>query len=105
MTDWRIRSYVEPDLEGLVRLWEDVGLLSGEGHALALHEAVVLLRSSQSTCFVGVADRRLVGSVLVFLAEGRAWMCRLAIAPDWTGRGLESVLLEAVLEWVARSGA
>jgi hypothetical protein len=60
MTDWRIRSYVEPDLVGLVRLWEDVGLLSGEGDALALHEAVVLLRSSQSTCFVGVADRRLV---------------------------------------------
>jgi hypothetical protein len=66
MTDWRIRSYVEPDLEGLVRLWEAVGLVSGEGDTLTLHEAVVLLRSSQSTCFVDVTNRRLVGSVLSF---------------------------------------
>jgi transitional endoplasmic reticulum ATPase len=105
MTDWRIRSYTEPDLEGLVRLWQDVGLISGEGDALALHEVVVLLRSSQSTCFVGVAEGRLIASALVFLAEGRAWICRLAISPDWKGHGLESALLDAALEWVGRTGA
>jgi len=53
MTDWRIRSYVESDLEKLVRLWDDVGLLAGQGDALALHEVVVLLRSSNRPALSG----------------------------------------------------
>jgi ribosomal protein S18 acetylase RimI-like enzyme len=64
-----------------------------------------LLRSADSTLLVAVADRRVVGTLIVGWDGWRGSMYRLAVAPERRRRGIARRLVDAGHEHLARLGA
>ena len=60
--------------------------------------------TSRHPAVVAVAQGRIIGSAVSRVEGDRAWLLRLAMAPEWRGRGLGTALLGALEHRLVLSG-
>lgn len=102
MHAWQVRDFVPEDLEALVRL-DDISTTTKQPPLFGLPDVVTALTARQPAV-VAVADGRIIGSAVSRVEGERAWLLRLALAPDWRHRGLGSALLGALEHRLVTSG-
>lgn len=89
--NWLIHDYREDDLATVVHLIDTTAEL-GQESVFSLAECIGALTSRQPAV-VAVHDGVAIGAALASTAGERAWVMRIAIAPQWRGQGLASALL------------
>jgi GNAT superfamily N-acetyltransferase len=94
--DYLIRPLDETDYEAIIQLWADAGL----PYKPAGRDSLRALRREfkrRDSCYLGMFDGgRLIG-VVIGASDGRkGWISRLAVHPDYRGRGLAGKLIEEV---------
>ncbi len=94
MTSWHLRDFTPEDLEQAVRL-DEASSTTAEAPIFALADVVAAL-AARHPAVVAVSGGHLVGSAVSRVEGDRAWVLRLALAPDWRGKGLGSALLSAL---------
>lgn len=94
MTVWHLRDFVAEDLERAVAL-DEASSTTSQPPVFPLADVVSAL-NARHPAVVAVAGGHLVGSAVSRVEGDRAWVLRLALAPDWRGRGLGSALLSAL---------
>jgi transitional endoplasmic reticulum ATPase len=102
MHTWQVRDFVPEDLEDLVRL-DDASTTTKQPPLFGLPDVVAALTARQPAV-VAVAHGRIIGSAVSRVEGDRAWLLRLALAPDWRRRGLGSALLGALEHRLVASG-
>ncbi|MBN2364148.1 GNAT family N-acetyltransferase [candidate division WOR-3 bacterium] len=93
------RKYEDSDHENLVKLWEKSGLpykLSGrDGKSLTLKQSLL-----ENVCYyLAEIDGKVVGSVFATHDGRKGWVNRLAVDPDFGGKGIAGLLVEKAEEW------
>jgi len=91
---WLIQDYREDDLAAVVHLIDATAEL-GQESVFSLSECITALTSRQPAV-VARREGRVVGAALAGVSAGRAWVLRIALAPDMRGMGLTSALLLAL---------
>lgn len=91
MQPWKVRDFVPEDLEALVRL-DDLSTTTRQAPLFGLPDVVTALAARQPAV-VAIAQGRVIGSAVSRVEGDRAWLLRLALAPDWRHKGLGSALL------------
>lgn len=102
MHAWQVREFAPEDLEDLVRL-DDASSTTRQPPLFGLPDVVAALTSRQPA-MVAVSGGRIIGSAVSRVEGDRAWVLRLALAPDWRGMGLGSALLGALEHRLVSSG-
>jgi ribosomal protein S18 acetylase RimI-like enzyme len=88
-----IRPYRESDEADVVGVWERAGLVSSaDDHAGDIREKLTVQRE---LFLVGIAQGRVVGTVMAGFDGHRGWIHRLAVEPDLQSGGLGRQLLDA----------
>ncbi len=88
---WRIRDFHDEDLDRAIRLLEESHDTEAEP-VVSLAEVVAAVRGSQPA-LVAEVGKELVATIVSTISGERAWILRLAIAPEWRNRGVGSALL------------
>lgn len=93
------RKYEDSDHENLVKLWEKSGLpykLSGRDEkSLTLNQSFL-----ENVCYyLAEIDGKVVGSVFATHDGRKGWVNRLAVDPDFGGKGIAGLLVEKAEEW------
>jgi transitional endoplasmic reticulum ATPase len=101
MTGWRIRDFHSDDLDGILRLWEEI--------TSAKIEPVYGLSEVLASCQKDHAVVAMHGDEVVAAAVGRAahaqgWIVFLATAQRWQGQGIGTALLAALENRMAPHG-
>lgn len=94
MNLWHLRDFAPEDLEDAVRL-DERSSTTGSPPIFALAEVVKALAERQPAV-VAVAGGHMVGSAVGRVDNDTAWVLRLALDPQWRGRGLGSELISAL---------
>lgn len=102
MNAWQVRDFVPEDLEALVRL-DDASTTTRQPPLFGLPDVVGALTARQPAV-VAVAHGQVIGSAVSRVDGDRAWLLRLALAPDWRRKGLGSALLGALEQRLVSSG-
>src|SRR6185295_7161342 len=94
-------DYIVHRLTDSARAPELHALLQGVFGALAIDPPSSMLKETAAdvaarleleTCFIALADGRLIGSVFCAPRGDALYIGRLAVLPDWRGRGVASAL-------------
>ncbi|KZX20628.1 Acetyltransferase YpeA [Rathayibacter tanaceti] len=101
MTSWRIRDHHSDDVDGVLRLWEQVNA-SEAPPVYSLAE--VLASCAKDHAVVAVVEDRVVGAAVGRAAHAQGWVVFLATAPDYRERGIGSALLAALEARMAPAG-
>lgn len=80
------------------------GVIDPPSSALGLTPASLAAKAAGETCFVALADDRLVGCVFAAERADALYVGRLAVAPDAQGRGIGRRLMIAVERLARRLG-
>lgn len=88
---WRVREFHESDLDGAIRLLEESHDTNAQPVA-SLAEVVAAVRGGQPA-LVAEVGQQLVATIVSTISGERAWILRLALAPEWRKRGIGSALL------------
>jgi ribosomal protein S18 acetylase RimI-like enzyme len=102
--DKRFRRLTIDDYDDMLRVWEVSGLpFKPNGRE---SRAMIAAEIDRDHCaFFGVFDGDLMVGVTIAQYDGRrAWINRLAVDPDYRGRGLAFELIELSEEFLARYG-
>ena len=102
--DYPIRPLDISDYEEMIRLWQISGLpFKPQGRDSRENMAGNFKR--METCFLGMFDgKRLIGTV-VGTSDGRkGWINRLAVDPDYRGRGLAQKLISECEQFLYEQG-
>ena len=92
------------DYEELVSLWRRSGL-SFRPRGRDTKEAMSKEMTRDETLFLGIFDKdRLIGSILATSDGRKGWLNRLAIDPDYRGRGLALKLISEGEKFLFDSG-
>jgi len=91
MAVWRVRDFHADDLDAAVRLWDDPAA-SGAAPVFGLSDLIAAVRSHQPAVAAVVGDA-LVGTAVATVADDRAWVMRISLAPAWRHRGIGSGML------------
>lgn len=102
MSGWQLRDFVHGDLEELVRL-DDASSTAGESPVFALSDVVAAV-AMRSPAVVATAAGRVVGAAVALVEGEHAWLIRLALHPDWRGRGLGSALISELEHRLVAAG-
>jgi SpoVK/Ycf46/Vps4 family AAA+-type ATPase len=94
MTGWRIRDFLDGDLDQAIPLWGDPAT-AGAAAAFGLSEIIEVIRAGQPAV-VAVVGAELVGSAVALIDGNHAWIMRISLADNWRRKGLGSALLEAL---------
>lgn len=96
------RPLAEPDIDAVVALWTDCGLVRPWNDA---RRDIDFARGKEgSDILLGFADGALVSSVLVGHDGHRGWLYYLAVAPASQGRGIGRETVAAAEEWLKVRG-
>jgi len=96
------RPLAEPDIDAVVALWTDCGLVRPWNDA---RRDIDFARGKEgSDILLGFADGALVSSVLVGHDGHRGWLYYLAVAPASQGRGIGRETVAAAEEWLKARG-
>lgn len=101
MTSWRIRDYHADDVDGILRLWEQVTAADAEP---VYNLAEVLASCAKDHAVVAVIGDQIVGAAVGRAAHAQGWVVFLATASDSRGQGIGSSLLAALEARMAPSG-
>lgn len=101
MTGWRIRDYHAEDVDGILRLWEQV-LAADAVPVYGLSD--VLASCAKDHAVVAVAGDEVVGAAVGRAAHAQGWVVFLATAAHLRGNGIGSSLLAALEARMATHG-
>jgi transitional endoplasmic reticulum ATPase len=93
MTSWRIRDYHADDVDGILRLWEQVTAADSDP---VYNLAEVLASCEKDHAVVAVIDDHIVGAAIGRAAHAQGWVVFMATATAWQGRGIGTSLLAAL---------
>lgn len=102
MTDWQLRDFAASDLEELVHL-DDASSTARQRPVFALADVVAAV-SARNPAVVAVAAGRVVGSAVSRVEGDQAWLIRLALHPQWRGRGIGSALISELEHRLVAAG-
>ena len=102
MTDWQLRDFAPSDLEELVRL-DDASSTARQRPVFALADVVAAV-SARNPAVVAVGSGRVVGSAVSRVEGDQAWVIRLALHPEWRGRGIGSALISELEHRLVAAG-
>ena len=103
MAVWRVRDFHADDLDAAVRLWDDPAA-SGAAPVFGLSDLIAAVRSHQPAVAAVVGDA-LVGTAVATVADDRAWVMRISLAPAWRHRGIGSAMLGELERRLVATGA
>ena len=101
MTGWRIRDYHADDVDGILRLWEQM-LASNAEPVYGLSD--VLASCAKDHAVVAVVGEEVVGAAIGRAAHAQGWVVFLATEADMRGSGIGSSLLAALEARMAAHG-
>ncbi|WP_104163686.1 ATP-binding protein [Cryobacterium sp. N22] len=101
MNEWRIRDFHTDDLDGILRLWEEI-TASSTDPVYALSE--VLASCQKDDAVVAVHGDEVVGAAVGRAAHAQGWIVFLATTKPWQSRGIGSALLAALERRMAPHG-
>lgn len=101
MAGWRIRDYHADDVDGILRLWEQV---TAEGSEPVYSRSEVLASCVKDHAVVAVAGDRVVGAAVGRAAHAQGWVVFLATASHLRGAGIGSAMLSALEAKMAPAG-
>ncbi len=101
MTGWRIRDYHSDDVDGILRLWEEVVAANAEP-VYALSD--VLASCAKDHAVVAVIGEEIVGAAIGRAAHAQGWVVFLATESPVRGTGIGSSLLAALEARMAAVG-
>lgn len=101
MAGWRIRDYHADDVDGILRLWEQV---IGEGIEPVYSLSEVLTSCAKDHAVVAVVGEQVVGAAIGRAAHAQGWVVFLATASHVRGVGIGSSLLSALEARMAPQG-
>lgn len=102
MTPWHIRDITAEDLEAVVQL-DDASSTTEQRPVFALADVVAAI-TDRNPAVLAIADGAVVGTAVSRVDRAQAWVLRLALAPEWRGRGLGSDLLSELEHRLLVSG-
>lgn len=94
MTSWRIRDFLDDDLDQAIPLWGDPAT-AGAAAAFGLSEIIEVIRAGQPAV-VAVVGNDVVGSAVALIDGSHAWIMRISLADNWRRQGIGSAMLEAL---------
>jgi transitional endoplasmic reticulum ATPase len=101
MTGWRIRDFHSDDLDGILRLWEEITAARTEP-VYGLSE--VLASCQKDDAVVAMHGEDVVGAAVGRAAHAQGWVVFLATAQAYQGRGIGTALLAALEKKMAPHG-
>ena len=101
MAGWRIRDYHADDVDGILRLWEQV---TAEGVEPVYSLSEVLASCAKDHAVVAVMGEQVVGAAIGRAAHAQGWVVFLATASHVRGMGIGSSLLAALEARMAPQG-
>jgi ribosomal protein S18 acetylase RimI-like enzyme len=96
------RPLEDRDIADVIALWEQCGLVrswNDPGHDIDFARGKV-----NSEILVGVAEGKLVSSVMVGHDGHRGWLYYVSVAPDLQGKGLGKATVRAAEAWLRERG-
>lgn len=96
MTELSIRPFDRADLDAVVALWQDCGLVRPQNDPVRDIERKLLVQPQ--LFLVGVMDDVVVGSVMAGYEGHRGWVNYLAVSPTHQRRGIARQLMFRVEE-------
>ena len=93
MTGWRLRDFHSDDLDGILRLWEEIKASDTEP-VYGLSE--VLASCQKDHAVVAVHGDEVVGAAVGRAAHAQGWIVFLATANSWQGQGIGTAMLAAL---------
>ena len=102
MAQWVIRDMTNADLDAGIRVWD----LSGVNNQEPIFSIAQVVASVDAgvPAVVAVVDDEVVGTACSLVDGDRAWICRLALRPDWRNLGIGSELLMALEQRLVAAG-
>ena len=99
MTGWRIRDFHSDDLDGILRLWEEITAAKTEP-VYGLSE--VLASCQKDDAVIALAGDEVVGAAVGRAAHAQGWVVFLATAERFQGRGIGTALLAGLEKKMSR---
>lgn len=99
-----IVNYSPGDYSKLIDIWEKSGLPykpKGRDSRESIEKEVEL---NCNRFLFAVADENYVGTILVTHDGRKAWINRVAVLPEYRGKGIARKLLEAAEKWLDEEG-
>ncbi len=93
MSGARIRDYHADDIDGVLRLWEQVTSADAQP---VYNLPEVLASCAKDHAVVAVVDDEIIGVVVGRAAHAQGWVVFIATDPAWRGRGIGASLLAAL---------
>jgi ribosomal protein S18 acetylase RimI-like enzyme len=98
----QIRAFRMEDGDALLALWKACGILAWEpAPKTTIHKKV---SHSPEGFLVGLADGKVVASLIVGYDGLRGWLYRLAVLPEYRHRGIARALVEQAENWLRDRG-
>ena len=101
MTGWRLRDFHSDDLDGILRLWEEIKASDTEP-VYGLSE--VLASCQKDHAVVAVHGDEVVGAAVGRAAHAQGWIVFLATAEKWQSQGIGTAMLAALEARMAPHG-
>ncbi|TDW29774.1 ATP-binding protein [Cryobacterium psychrophilum] len=101
MTGWRLRDFHSDDLDGILRLWEEIKASDTEP-VYGLSE--VLASCQKDYAVVAVHGDEIVGAAVSRAAHAQGWVVFLATAQKWQSQGIGTAMLAALEARMAPDG-
>jgi len=101
MTGWHLRDFHPDDLDGILRLWEELKA-SDTQPVYGLSE--VLASCEKDYAVVAVHGEEVVGAAVGRAAHAQGWIVFLATVTEWQGQGIGTALLAALEARMAPHG-
>jgi len=96
----QIRHLKDTDYDAVVALWSAAGL-TYRPKGRDSREAMTAEFARAETCFLGMFEGETMIAVVVGTSDGRkGWINRLAVHPDYRGRGLALRLIKAAEDFL-----
>jgi len=92
--EYPIRHLKETDYDDLIHLWRRAGL-THRPHGRDSLQSMSAEFSRAETCILGMYDgSEMIGSIIGTSDGRRGWLNRLAVDPDYRGKGLAGILIK-----------
>ena len=97
-----IRPYAAGDFAAVTALWDATGIsihYNDPAKNIAL-----MLTTHDCQLYVGAEDERVIGSIMVGHEGHRGWLYKLAVLPEFQGKGLGRDLVRQAERWLVARG-
>ena len=101
LTGWHLRDFQPDDLDGILRLWEEIKASETEP-VYGLSE--VLASCQKDYALVAVHGEEVVGAVVGRAAHAQGWIVFLATAQGWQSQGIGTAMLAGLEARMAPHG-